>query len=264
MSPIPSPGRKIVMIAGIGEYPKKVYNYLMEHQIEIHHLIIEDPISTRSFLRRRVRKLGLLHVLGQVLNRLLVVPILKVTSKNRIEEINELGQLRSTLPSEVPITRVPSANSPECLEILQKIDPCLVLIIDTRILSKRTLSAISGKILNVHAGITPKYRGWHGGYWALTKEDPGNCGVTVHLVDEGIDTGGILYQKLIKPTKKDNYYTYPSLQLVTVLPLLEQAIQDVLTDHIQVKASGPTNDGDVYYHPTIWEYFYYRIKLGVK
>jgi methionyl-tRNA formyltransferase len=47
----------------------------------------------------------------------------------------------------------------------------------------------------VHAGITPRYRGTHGGYWVLLNNDPGHCGVTIHLVDPGIDTGSIVARR---------------------------------------------------------------------
>ena len=54
-------------------------------------------------------------------------------------------------------------------------------------------------VLNYHAGITPKYRGMNGGYWALATGDAGNFGATVHLVDAGVDTGGVLHQVRGRP-----------------------------------------------------------------
>ena len=41
----------------------------------------------------------------------------------------------------------------------------------TRILSRRMLESIDAVFLNMHVGITPKYRGVHGGYWALANGD---------------------------------------------------------------------------------------------
>ena len=52
------------------------------------------------------------------------------------------------------------------------------------------LEAVPAVFLNTLAGITPSYRGVHGAYWALVQRQPDACGVTVHLVDAGIDTGG--------------------------------------------------------------------------
>lgn len=256
--------QKIVMISGPGEYPIMVYNYLIANGLEIERLIVEEPISTTIFLKRRIKKLGIINVLGQILNRVLIVPLLKITSAKRLQEIKELGQLNTTPPKDNIVSKVTSVNSRECIELLQKIDPTIVVIVNTRILNKRTLSSIPGKFINIHAGITPKYRGWHGGYWALVNKDKENCGVTIHLVDEGIDTGGILYQGIIDPTPNDNYYTYPFVQLLTGLPLIKKAVDDALTNNLNPKKSEGTSDNDVYYHPTIWEYLWNRVFKNVK
>jgi folate-dependent phosphoribosylglycinamide formyltransferase PurN len=72
---------------------------------------------------------------------------------------------------------------------LKAINPDLVIVNGTRIISKKVLSSINSKFVNIHVGITPKYRGVHGTYWALVNNDVENSGVTVHFVDEGIDTG---------------------------------------------------------------------------
>ncbi len=61
-------------------------------------------------------------------------------------------------------------------------------------LERATLAAIDAPFINYHAGINPKYRGQHPGYWALASDDAENAGVTIHLVDEGVDTGSVLYQ----------------------------------------------------------------------
>ena len=57
----------------------------------------------------------------------------------------------------------------------------------TRIISSRVLDSIGCPIINTHAGITPRYRGVHGGYWALAEGHPEEVGTTVHLVDKGIE-----------------------------------------------------------------------------
>lgn len=256
--------QKIVMISGLGEYPIMVYNYLIGNGLEIERLIIEEPISTKKFLERRLKTIGVFTVMGQLLNRLFIVPLLKKTSSKRVREIMELGLLNTAPPNNNIVSKVPSANSSTCIELLRKINPTVVIIVNTRILNKKTLSSIPGKFINIHAGITPKYRGWHGGYWALVHNDKENCGVTIHLVDEGIDTGGVLYQGIIDPAPDDNYYTYPFVQLLVGLPLMKKAVEDVLHNNMNPKKTGETNNNDVYYHPTIWEYLWNRIVKKVK
>src|SRR5690606_24425483 len=94
---------------------------------------------------------------------------------------------------------VPSVNATQCIDLVQKIEPDIVVVNGTRIISKKVLDAVPVSFINTHVGITPKYRGVHGAYWALACGDTDNCGVTVHLVDKGIDTGGILKQAVIAP-----------------------------------------------------------------
>ena len=91
----------------------------------------------------------------------------------------------------------------------------------------RVVDRVDAPFVNVHAGITPLYRGVHGGYWALASGDRGNCGVTVHLVDEGVDTGGILGQARVDPGPHDDFSTYPLLQLAAGLPLLLEVLPAV-------------------------------------
>ena len=261
---INNPSQKIVMICGPGEYPIMVYNYLIENGLQIERLIIEQPVNTQIFLKRRIKKLGILNVLGQVLNRVLIVPLLKIEATKRLLIIKELGQLNSTPAKNDIISKVPSVNSTECLNILQQLNPEVVVVVNTRILGNKTLTSIQGKFINIHAGITPNYRGWHGGYWALVNNDSANCGTTIHLVDNGIDTGGVLYQKKINPTNQDNYYTYPFLQLIAGLPILKKAIKDILNENYEIKIWNKNHEGNLYYHPTIWEYISNRLNKKVK
>src|SRR5438093_9923670 len=46
-----------------------------------------------------------------------------------------------------------------------------VVVNGTRIISEAVLTASDAVFINMHAGITPKYRGVHGGYWALYNGD---------------------------------------------------------------------------------------------
>ena len=103
----------------------------------------------------------------------------------------------------------------------------------------------------MHAGITPRYRGVHGGYWALASGDAAHCGVTVHLVDAGIDTGGILAQALIRPTPVDSFVTYPLLQLAAGLPLLVDAARAGLAGTLRPLPADAASPSRLWSHPTL-------------
>jgi len=57
--------------------------------------------------------------------------------------------------------------------------------------------------INVHAGELPKYRGYHPINWAIIKDE--SClGVTVHYIDEGMDSGNIIAQDTVNLTNRDD------------------------------------------------------------
>jgi methionyl-tRNA formyltransferase len=146
---------------------------------------------------------------------------------------------------------------------LQSLNPALLIINGTRIIAEDILNCIPSKFINMHAGITPLYRGAHGAYWALVEGNKKACGVTVHLVDAGIDTGSILEQGLIEPKKEDNLVTYPLPQLAAGLPLLKKTIKNILNGQVETQ-SPPKGQSRLCSHPTLLEYLKYRVRFGVK
>jgi methionyl-tRNA formyltransferase len=62
------------------------------------------------------------------------------------------------------------------------------------------------KTINCHAGKLPFYRGRNVLNWALINDEC-EFGITVHYVDEGIDTGDIILQRCYPITDEDNYAT---------------------------------------------------------
>lgn len=60
------------------------------------------------------------------------------------------------------------------------------------------------KTINCHAGKLPFYRGRNILNWALIN-DENEFGITVHYVDEGIDTGDIILQRIYPITDNDDY-----------------------------------------------------------
>ena len=104
----------------------------------------------------------------------------------------------------------------------------------------------------MHVGITPHYRGSHGGYWALYNKDVENFGTTIHLVDAGVDTGAVLKQVFIKPDKLDNFTTYPVLQVATGIAALKEILTNIALGNYTTTKQ--TEKGKMYYQPTIWQY----------
>jgi methionyl-tRNA formyltransferase len=182
-------------------------------------------------------------------------------SRLRIQAICRQFGLEPHIPASLTVMRVSSVNAPECVEALRRLAPAVVLVNGTRVIAREVLRSVPVPFINCHTGITPKYRGVYGGYWALAEGDRENCGSTVHLIDEGIDTGGILYQARIEPAPEDNFSTYPYLQLAVGLPLLADAAEDAMAGRLSPHDSDLPSRLRV--HPTLWGYLATGWRRGV-
>ena len=73
-----------------------------------------------------------------------------------------------------------------------------------RILGKEFIKRYENRIINLHPSLLPKYPGLNTHEKVLENEDKFH-GATVHLVDEGLDTGKIIGFSKFKVEKNDNY-----------------------------------------------------------
>ncbi len=256
----PTAKLRVLLLCGDGDSSRIMFHGIVD-TVDIVAVVVEDGIPTHQLLTRRVRKLGALIVVGQVA----FMAWTKLTARLDRKQIAQLharfGTSVAAFPEEL-VQRVKSVNSPEVVTIIEQVAPDAIVVNGTRIIGKRVLDCTTARFLNTHAGITPRYRGVHGGYWALASGDTEHCGVTVHLVDTGIDTGDVLYQATISVYPADNFNTYPLHQIAAALPLMRRALSDISNRCIQpIKGDPPSR---LWSHPTLWQYICNRIFRGVK
>ena len=251
--------KRIVVLAGDHDTTINLVHFL-ERDFEVVKVIIEESVPRFTFLMRRVKKCGWWSVFGQGLFSVVVMPLLRREGMTRANGIKKEYGLRDAPVDETKIERVVSVNDAATATAVAASAPDWVIVWGTRILSKNLLSQITVPIINIHVGIVPQYRGSNGGYWALYHNDAEHFGTTVHLIDEGIDTGGVLAQGTVLPSERDNFATYPLLQLGIGLRLLVDVLkQESLASHSVTAAFSK-----IWYHPTIWEYCITRLRFGVK
>ena len=83
----------------------------------------------------------------------------------------------------------------------------LVLAGYMRLLSKNFVNSLPSKfIVNVHPSLLPKYKGMNAIKQALD-DSAQYTGVTIHYVDEGMDSGSIIKQNIIKINENDTEET---------------------------------------------------------
>ena len=249
----------IAMLIQPGQNPEIVVNAV---KAAFPHLVVieEQPESKTLFIRRRARNLGWLQALGQ-LATMVVSKYGKRFTSARVAEILEQFGASDRRDSTIRRIAVPSANSAEFLAALGDIKPAALLLVSARMLKADTLSAISCPVLNLHAGINPQYRGLQGGYWSRVMADEANFGTTVHLVDAGVDTGGVLRQLRLKPSKRDTMHTYPLLQTAAATGIVVESLNDAVTGNLKpLKIAAPSRQ---WYHPPIWTWLWNGATRGI-
>ena len=243
--------KKLVLLGSDNPTTWIVYNHLIK-EFGLFPAFIEQPKSRLSLLKNRIKKLGLAAVADQLAFILAIRPIVSRSAERRIKSICYQMGLEATEPLTKSVHQIDSVNSEGFRKRLSEINPDIIVVNGTRIIGKKTLAATKAIFINSHQGITPAYRGAHGAYWALYRNDNENCGVTVHLVDEGIDTGNIIGKSKIEATAEDSFTTYPYLQTAAALPILTQAILDANVNKLATQPiSGPSG---VWYHPGFFQY----------
>ena len=71
-----------------------------------------------------------------------------------------------------------------------------------KILSKNFITKFSGKILNIHPSLLPKYKGLNTHQRVLNNNER-YSGCTVHFVNSKLDSGKIILQKKIRIAKNE-------------------------------------------------------------
>jgi phosphoribosylglycinamide formyltransferase-1 len=259
------PDARVVLLASDGPSTRIVYHALRSQLPADVRLdaILEGAVPRGQFLKRRVKRLGIARVVGQLLFVAVAVPVLRARGRQRVEAIKaEYGLDDAPLPASAH--RVPSANSAEARALLCSLSPTVVVVNGTRILGHETLAATPAPFINMHAGITPAFRGVHGGYWALAEGRPDLVGTTVHRVDEGIDTGTIIEQVHFQVGRDDTFWTYPYLHTAAGIPLLVRAVQAALAGAIPSRVPNQALPSVLRSHPTLWAYLSRRVRRGVR
>jgi len=72
-----------------------------------------------------------------------------------------------------------------------------------KVLPANFVSALKGKLINIHPSLLPEFKGAHAVRDALAA-GASKTGVTIHYVDEGVDTGEIIIQSEVLIQPNDN------------------------------------------------------------
>ena len=148
-----------------------------------------------------------------------------------------LGDEASYLPPHEPIPR-DQVNEAIVARRIQEMAPDVLLVSGAPILRRSIWTIPRIAAINVHFGIAPQYRGENTLFWALYYGDFDKIGVTVHVIDDGVDSGPILARGYpdLEPTDTEGSLWVKCARLAPVLVtdvLKRASTDDALVGHRQ-------------------------------
>lgn len=95
-------------------------------------------------------------------------------------------------------------------------------------LKKSVIEGSKVPIINLHISYLPWNRGAHPNFWSFYECTP--SGVSIHLIDEGVDTGAIIYQRYVNFDKEEDTFskTYKKL-IVEIERLFRDNIDELIS-----------------------------------
>jgi folate-dependent phosphoribosylglycinamide formyltransferase PurN len=221
-------------------------------QAEAIFIGIQRPISLGAKLRklRRLGPTGALRVIAKRARKTLAPMELRMISQRTRWKLapstakewfsNDFYRSYSD-----KVYTVDDFNGQECEQLLKEFEPDLVILGGTGIIRKNIIDIPKIGILNAHPGLLPKYRGVDVIPWAIYHGNP--VGVTVHFVDEGIDTGAIVVQEVIEITESDTIESLGKKADRLAGELMAETVLRIANgEHIKVIPQS-REDGEQYY-----------------
>ncbi len=120
-------------------------------------------------------------------------------------------------------------NSDMAYQFLQREAPDLVVTFATGLLKKRTFESGRLGTLNAHTALLPDYRGAWPEFWQMYDQAYTKTGITIHFIDEGVDTGDIVHRQHVPVSEDTDPFVLRTLNTMQIVRDYPRVIQKVLS-----------------------------------
>ena len=160
----------------------------------------------------------------------------------------------------IPTHRIKTPNSKAFREKLESMDLDVIINQSQSIIKRGLLDIPKIGVLNRHNALLPKNRGRLTPFWVLFKKEM-ETGVSIHFVEEGIDSGDIVVQKKYEVSRKDTFNSLVKKNYQLAPAAMEEALvalENGQTDFID------NDDDQATYNtvPTFKEALQYRLNMN--
>lgn len=195
---------KVALLAPLASslYSRQVlHGLLVEPSISVCAVIVRSLVSIKRF-RSEFRRDGV-RLLRKIRDKL-VLPGDRSGNTSEPPDLKELCR-----DQKVAYLVVPDHNHPRAQRLLRDHLPDLILFTGGGLIRRNILELPAIGVLNCHSGILPAYRGMDVVEWALLEGLSNHVGLTLHLMDTGVDTGPVLFRRHVPPGYQE---TLPDLR----------------------------------------------------
>lgn len=203
-------------------------NVLFERGL-LSEVLLEDgasfpPPSSLARLRNAVSQLS--HPLRAARLALNKLAYRQYFGRRAYHERRVLGRSCERLDPALPSASFRSFNESEAAERIRTSGADAVLVFGTSLLKPPVFASSKAPFINMHWGWSPDYRG-EGIVSALALGGAAHLGVTVHLLDAGVDSGDILHRERCDIDPEDNFYSIGLKLTKTGVELFARVLENV-------------------------------------
>ena len=179
---------------------------LKEKKLNVKGVVAEETLRGKSirYLRKRfirqVRSHGFWSVTAQTI-LLLWNKIAHLVGIKGSDECFTLGDLRHIYDLNLHV--VQNMHDEKTVNIIRDMEPDIGVVVGTGILKPKVFRIPKQGTINMHQGKVPEYRGGPPAFWELFNDEK-TIGVTIHFIDEKLDTGDVILQKEIEIMPDDS------------------------------------------------------------
>ena len=139
------------------------------------------------------------------------------------------------------------ASSPENIQLINALDPDIVVVYGSSLVSGALIHLYRGRIINLHLGLSPYYRGSGTLFHPFVNGELQYLGATYHHLDEGIDAGRIIHQIRPELFPADTYHQLNMRFVRKCLCTFKDLIKLPNLSTEPILSSGSTNSTDHLY-----------------
>lgn len=133
-------------------------------------------------------------------------------------------------------------NGKKSIKLLKKISPDVVLIYGCHLLKTPLTDFLPKNTINLHGGLSPRYRGTATMFWPFYFLEPNHVGVTFHNIISEPDAGNIIHQSVPKLELGDSIHDVSCKAIITATKDMLKILK-LLNNGIELKKFKQTSSG---------------------